>query len=759
MKRTRWAGRVLGGLLAVASANGCKQQLFLEPSDYQDAAKGGTAAFLEARPDAPITPGLVPGAAPATVLDPARPARPLRLPEAIAIALENGTGAFGTGSGTPGTGSEAVAQFNGRGTGSIDSIRAFALDPAVAAAEVERALSKFDARFINSITWNKVDQPVLSLQQSFANGDTAQLTSTLAKPLPTGGVAGITFTTNYQKLSTPPQNSQFVTLNTAYTPSVQFSFEQPLLQGFGVEINQLLGTHPGSQLLQLRPSGGSGSEGILITRIRLDQQRAQFDFQLNNVLLNVEAAYWTLLSSYYNLTAQEEGLKQSLDSYTFYRARSDRGLNREQVALQALAQYYNFARSVITARGQVLESERQLRLLLNMRSDDGTRLVPVDDLIQAPYSPDIASAVTEAIANRPDLLIQRQELKAKQLNVLLQKNLRRPDLRFLSTYNVAGLGERLDGANTDTNPNRNALESLRSNQFNSYTLGLRLDMPLGFRDANALVRQAQVQLQQEAIKLEFSERKVAEQITRYARQVVQLHREAELNRAARKTQEKYVELDKQVRDAGAFSKEEASSFVLNLIQSQTQLAQSTAQEFASLANYNISLAGLEFAKGTIQQYNRVTVAEGALPAAVGKKAADHFAAREAAIDLRQHPADGPAAPQFLRPPMTDADIAAQAQAAGVSPLFNAAPAPAPAKPAEPAPAPKTADPKETGPLSGRPVVPPYPTTPAVSRPQLVPADATPGSFSPIGSVTLPTRAPAAAPPVNPTTPVMVPLPR
>ena len=135
-------------------------------------------------------------------------------------------------------------------------------------------------------------------------------------------MAGITFSTNYLNLSNPPQNSQFVSLATSYTPRLQFIFEQPLLQGFGVEINQLLSGHPGSALIPgLRPSGGQGSEGILLTRIRHDQARAQFEVQVNTMLLNVETAYWNLYSAYYNLAAQEEGLKQSLDSLFFIRDR------------------------------------------------------------------------------------------------------------------------------------------------------------------------------------------------------------------------------------------------------------------------------------------------------------------------------------------------------------------------------------------------------------------------------------------------------
>ncbi len=764
MTRTRWAGRLLGGLLAAGSANGCKQQLFLEPADYAEAAKAGSpGGFLENQPAAAVTPLLTPGPAPATVLDPSRPPRFLRLPEAIAIALEGGgTGGFALGN--PGQGSEQLPQFTGRGTQGSDSIRAYALDPASAAAEVERSLSKFDARWINSLTWNKVDQPQISFQQSFSNGDTAQLSSTLAKPLPTGGVAGITFTTNYQKLATPPANSQFSVLPVSYTPAVQFSFEQPLLQGFGVEINQLLTAHPGSQLIGgLRPSGGQGSEGILVTRIRLDQQRAQFDAYLNQMLLNVEGAYWNLVSAYYGLSAREEGLKQSLDSYLYYKARADRGLNREQVALQALAQYYNFARQVVSSRGQVLEAERQLRLLLNLRSDDGTRLVPADELTTAPFIPDLSSATADAIASRPDLLIQRQEVKARQMNVLLQKNLRKPDVRFLSSYNIAGVGTRLDGPGVDSNIGQvnNAFRNLASNQFNTWQLGFRADMPLGFRDANALVRQANLQLQQEWIRLELAERKTEEQVTQKARQVLQTHREAELYRAQRTTQERYVKLDKEIREIGAIPKEEASSFVLNLISSQQQLAESTAQEYAALASYNIALASLEYVKGTIQAYNRVTVADGPLPASVGKKAADHFAARDAAIDLRQHPDGGIQPPAAMRSPVTDAQMDAGPRLEtngnykiGENPLGRPAvydqPAPTTVRPMEIKP-PLTPAPNPVA-------IPPVPApVPQASRPQLQPADA-PGSFSPIGSVVLPTRPVATPVQSAPTVPVVVPLP-
>jgi hypothetical protein len=356
MMWNRGTKRLLAGLLGLSllgSQNGCKQQLFLEPSDYKEALRAGAANRLEIDSATPIVPATVVSAMPpATVLNPDRQVRNLTMKEAIAIGLEQGN--VGGSTLNPGNASDQLPQFTGRGASSTDQIAAFAYDPAIAAADIERSASKFDARWITQMTWNKVDQPILNLQQSFSNGDTATLSTTMAKPLPTGGVAGITFSTNYLNLSTPPPaNSGFVALNTSYTPRIQFTFEQPLLQAFGVEINQLLPNHPGSQLIPGFRTTGQGTEGILITRIRAEQQRAEFDRNLNAMLLNIETAYWNLYSAYYNLAAQEEGYKQSFDAYTRIRERTEEGVERRQLTFQNEANVWQFQGQVVQAQAQV----------------------------------------------------------------------------------------------------------------------------------------------------------------------------------------------------------------------------------------------------------------------------------------------------------------------------------------------------------------------------------------------------------------------
>ncbi len=633
MSRKRWVKQIFAGLLVIGSAGGCKQRVFMEPADYKDAVMNALPRGLESEPHSTITPSQVdpvtPGG-PGDVLNTSRPSRMVTLQECIAIALEQGN----TGSQVPtnfGFKNEQIETQNGRTIGGSDSIKVFAVDPAIQAVSLERSLSKFDARWVNSLTWQKFDQPTAAQFLSFQNSrDVANVTSTLVKPLPTGGVSAITFSTDYQKF-TSNSGSGFVNPN--YTPRVQFTFEQPLLRLFGVEANLLAGQHPGSQLLNLQPSGGQGTEGILISRIRVDQAKCDFDVKVNYMLVNVETAYWNLYAAYYNLYAQEEGLRQSFEGYRFIQTRVALGNQPPQDAYQARAQFERFRRQVYQARGQVLESERQLRGMLGLRSDDGYRLVPIDKPNEAPYRPDFYEAANEALSNRPELLEARQTVKFNQLNVQLQKNLRRPDLRLVSQYDIAGLGTRLDGSeNLANNTPGNALSSFTSNNFNSWTVGFRLDMPLGFRDANGLVRDANLNLARSYYQLRDAEMKALEYLAQQYRRVIQAHAEIGPAREERKALQIYLGKIKEVIDLGRWSLTDYQQYLTV----QRDLATSIAAEFRAIADYNSALAALELGKGTIQKYNNVAVNEGPLPPWAQKKATDHIRERtEAALKLRE----------------------------------------------------------------------------------------------------------------------------
>jgi hypothetical protein len=246
---SRWR-KWMGTATLVAGAaglGGCTRPLYMTPETQQLVSTVGLPPDLATNPAAAAVSDYSDQKAPATVLDANREPRFMTLQEAIAIALERGTRGNGSAflfqnfnlsggnalqGGFSASYNDDLVQFAGRGVQGDDSIRAFALDPAIVAADIEGALSKFDARFTGSMSWQKRDQAVANIFNNFNNGDFAAFSAGLIKPLPTGGVANITVDTNYSRLGAVPQG--FAVINPSYTPSLTVGIEQPL--GVALEV-------------------------------------------------------------------------------------------------------------------------------------------------------------------------------------------------------------------------------------------------------------------------------------------------------------------------------------------------------------------------------------------------------------------------------------------------------------------------------------------------------------------------------------------
>ena len=119
---------------------------------------------------------------------------------------------------------------------------------------------------------------------------------------------------------------------------------------------------------------------------------------------------------------------------------------RRTRALTALIAFLIIYSAISPAQQKTSDAERQLRGLINLPIEDGQRLVPSDAPTLAHYRADWKSAEVEALSLRPELILSRQDIKFRQFDLIAQKNLLKPDLRFIASYDINGLGTRLDGA-------------------------------------------------------------------------------------------------------------------------------------------------------------------------------------------------------------------------------------------------------------------------------------------------------------------------
>jgi outer membrane protein TolC len=731
----RW-NVVLGLIFLGVALPGCTRTCYVTEYDSHQYNRL-MPDFMERRADAglPITPAHSP--APADVNNLERERRYLSLAEAIAAALENGT-----------TGVQSVVspgaiqqdlltagQLIGLGTQS-DSNRVLSLNPAIAGAAIEAAVSRFDVLSTTNFSERTTDEPINGFT-SLQNGESAHLESSLVKPLASGGVAGITFSTDYTLLSAPPAGIPIT--NPAYTPRLIFTFDQPLLQNFGTEINQLLPlgptVSPGSTLSTFAQSylgnhgglleglTGISTPGILVARVRFDQTRADFERAVNFKLYNVETAYWNLYAAYVSLYASEQGMRQAHQAWLETQLRFAAGSVSEAEVAVALGQYEQFRGDRIQAVAQVLEAERTLRVLMGLPADDGKQLVPADAPTVAPYLPDWDTALNEALLLRPELVAARQEIKARQFNVLVQQNYLKPDFRFTSAYEVVGLGTTLTGDGTLPGSaaagmpvTSNALRSLTGGHFADWNLGFTLNMPLGYRFEHAAVRQAKLALAQGHLALQREETKARDFLTKAYRDVLANYSVIEARRAQRLAYAKQVEAEYQLVRLGKVT-------VRFLLQAEQAFAAALASEAQAIVAYNNSLAEFEFAKGTIMRHDNVQISEGPLPQCAQVRAVEHEKERTKALVLREranpiHEApislgnsttgvpELPAHEMPALPSLLDSQPDAKAPAAASPPAAPAAAAPPAAPATSPAQAPAVPA------VQAAPVVPPVQAAPA-----------------------------------------------
>ena len=774
---SRWR-KWMGTAALVAGAaglGGCTRPLYMTPETQHLVSSVGIPPDLATSPAVAGIPDVSGHSAPPTVLDANREPRFMTLQEAMAIALERGnrgnassflfqnfnlSGGNSLAGGFSASFNDDLVRFAGRGVQGDDSIRAFALDPAIVAADIEGALAKFDARLSTSMSWQKRDQAVANIFNNFNNGDFAAFSAGLIKPLPTGGVANITFETNYSRLGAVPQG--FAVINPSYTPSLTVGIEQPLLRDYGVDINQLLPQHPGSIRLQnYRPSGGR-AEGILVTRLRADQAKAEFEADLNALIFNVELAYWVLYGRYYSKYAAEQALRQAYVTWEQLQQLQAAGLQTKQGVAQARAQFEEFRLQYLVALQNVLEGERRLRGILGLPLEDGQRIVPADTPILAPYKPDWQASLGEALTSRPELRMARQELKIQQLNVMLQENNVRPDLRAFANYNINGIGTRLDGRGpvrefdpvtfAESERPGNAMGSLVSNRFNNWELGFRLDYPFGARDAHATLKVAQLNLARSHVVLKNQERKAELFLGSLYQQLAAYHEQILLQQTRR------IALGTQLQ--GQFERVKIGKDpLIQLLDAQRAFTGSIQAEADAVVSYNIAIAGFHLAKGTILPYNSITIGEGPLPGAIAERAADHFAARQAGLKVRERAVPPPVRPAG-GPPATLAPVPAGAplpEAVGTPKVDPDAPPPVGAAPGDPLVIPPVAPPPKEMPKD---VLPTPPGDPKAKDKEPKPISAPgplPGLLVPEASATGPTLPVGATEvvemPAMPSTPV------
>ena len=481
---------------------------------------------------------------------------------------------------------------------------------------VESALADFDAQLTSSLNWAQSDEPRNGssiLNNNVFVQDQATWQSQIAKKAANGTQIFFRninqWTENNNPLTTDvPAGIQ--ELDSWYRASFEAEIRQPLLRGRGTFINRM---------------------PIVISRIGTDQEIANLDASLQNMVTNIEIRYWDLYCAYRAFDAAKTGANAAVETFRIVQDQYDEGaeVNIQQLA-QAKGQYHFFNRQVIDAYTNLLNAEGQLRFLLGWSATDGKILRPIDEPVASPIEFEWCESLCEALTYRPELRQERWEVKKRELALAYSKNGLLPELNVTMLYRWLGLGNRFgtSASSTDTFPAQNsaALNDLESGNFQEFQFGGTFAMPVGYRRELANVRNAQLKLAREMARIEDMELDVQKELSEAIRALA-------ANLAS--MQESFNQWKNTVIEEEHFERlSDAGTETLDVaLTAQRRRADAEIAFYTSLCEYNKTIALIHRRKGTILAYSGICFKEGPWAGKAYQDAQEHARRRGASRQI------------------------------------------------------------------------------------------------------------------------------
>lgn len=513
---------------------------------------------------------------------------------------------------------------------------------------VEAALSAFDAQFTGAMVWGRNASP--QNNSIFGGGvggggvlttETGNFNSQLSKQFGYGGAFTVGHSVNYLGNNIPAGQL----FRSAYTGNVSAQYTHPLLAGAGADFTRVAGptslsslsAQSGSGFAATSGGGGGGgffnsitgvSQGVVIARINQDITLAEFEASVITMLKDVEDLYWELYLRYReydtSVTNRNSALQSWREAHRILEAGGKPGFKPSDEA-QARDFYFQSRSLAETALSNVYSAELSLRRILGLSVNDGRRMRPSDEPTTAAFHPSWETSLTEALTQRVELRKQKWRIKSYELQLQAAESLTRPTLNFVSNYQINGLGDDLLGSDNTPGPYNNLYGSITGGQFTGWNLGFQFAMPLGFRFAQAQVRNIELRLAKARDQLQAQEVDISHEIAQDFQMLAMQYTTAQTNFNRYRAAQQRVQLFRAEVEAGT----KTFDVLLRALASQ---AEAEVAYFRSLIEYNKAITALHSHKGTLLPHDQVWLGESDWNPEAYRDAVRHAWSRTHAID-------------------------------------------------------------------------------------------------------------------------------
>lgn len=380
-----------------------------------------------------------------------------------------------------------------------------------------------------------------------------------------------------------PQYNPFATPNTSITVT------QPLLQGFGRDVN-------------LRY--------IKIANINQKISRLLFYQQLISTVYGVARLYYDLVSLNENVAVKKETLAAAEKLYEDDKAQEEQGTLAPLGVTQAQALVTSSELDLIQAQGLFKQQEVILKSQLSRR---GTADPVFGDLPIVPTSriiipendelPTVDSLVSAALQQRPDLIQASLQVRSGEVALKASQNATRPQLDVFGNFQTRGSTEvpftaiGTPGTGLITAPADLGVAGLRTSRI--YQAGIQFNFPLTNHVAQADAARDLLQLRQAQARTQLLANQVREDVQNSVI-ALQTARSA-LNAAiqSRVYQEQLVQAEKDKLSVGA-----STNFLV--IQQESYLAQARSTEVVARSVWIKARVALDRSVGDLLEKNGIT---------------------------------------------------------------------------------------------------------------------------------------------------------
>ena len=372
-----------------------------------------------------------------------------------------------------------------------------------------------------------------------------------------------------------PNSDGLVPFSHSYAANIGLSVTQPLLKGFGTDVNEA---------------------NIYLAQRDHRISLATFRRQVITTVESVEEAYDNLLLAKANVYVQERLLQATLDTQKRIKARADVDADKIQIS-QVEAAVQSRSADLIRARAQHRNTSDQLKTAINDPEIDirqNLLINPTDKPISEPIAFNLGEQIDIALRQRTELQEARLQIERADIVLKVAKNALLPKADLTLSVQSSGLDDSFDSAWGGT---------INAAKFLDYGAGLKVEIPFGNREAEAGKRQTELQREQVIVQMVRVAQQIVLDVKLQLRDVLSSYQEIQARSRSR------VSAADQLH--AFIQKEEIVNLTpefLNLkLQAQSQLAQAELAEIQSVIQYNLAIAKLEQSKGTLLEYNRISL--------------------------------------------------------------------------------------------------------------------------------------------------------